>query len=206
MHADQKHTPTVHPTVLHLPTFNTMAMFTVLPGKSFHAVQVRSCFAEGLRTWGGCCATHSGRAHAHTSSPPPPPPLSPQEVLAEDKPRMSISGWYHAPTEPEDIHLASLQQLQAAAPQQPAPQQGDSKEQPGAVPEGLAAGQDNATAALFTPFPTSSSSAAPASSSAGEEERCAAGGTSVCLRRACLDVTPEGCARCCARRRRGAAE
>uniref|UniRef100_A0A7S3R425 Fe2OG dioxygenase domain-containing protein n=1 Tax=Dunaliella tertiolecta TaxID=3047 RepID=A0A7S3R425_DUNTE len=67
------HTPAVHPSICHLPTFNTMVMFTVLPGKSFHAVQ---------------------------------------EVFASDKPRMSISGWYHAPAEPEDLQNASLQQLQ----------------------------------------------------------------------------------------------
>lgn len=39
--AGKPHTPAVFPTVNHLPTFNTMAMFTVMPGKSFHAVQVR---------------------------------------------------------------------------------------------------------------------------------------------------------------------
>ena len=36
------HTPDVTPTVLHLPLWNTMAMFTVQPGRSFHSVQVRS--------------------------------------------------------------------------------------------------------------------------------------------------------------------
>lgn len=39
--AGKPHTPAVFPTVNHLPTFNTMAMFTVMPGKSFHAVQVK---------------------------------------------------------------------------------------------------------------------------------------------------------------------
>uniref|UniRef100_A0A7R9YSB2 Fe2OG dioxygenase domain-containing protein n=1 Tax=Chlamydomonas euryale TaxID=1486919 RepID=A0A7R9YSB2_9CHLO len=68
------HTPAVDPTVSHLPEFNTMAMFTVMPGKSFHSVQ---------------------------------------EVFSDDKPRMSISGWYHAPTAPEDAAKASLQQLQS---------------------------------------------------------------------------------------------
>ncbi|KAG1656705.1 hypothetical protein FOA52_006489 [Chlamydomonas sp. UWO 241] len=33
------HTPAVHPSVSLLPTFNSMAMFTVQPGKSFHSVQ-----------------------------------------------------------------------------------------------------------------------------------------------------------------------
>eukprot|EP00983_Pelagomonas_calceolata_P133994 1162018-Pelagomonas_calceolata.AAC.6 len=37
--AGTHHTPAVHPSICHLPTFNTMVMFTVLPGKSFHAVQ-----------------------------------------------------------------------------------------------------------------------------------------------------------------------
>ena len=45
--AGKPHTPDVCPSLSHLPTFNTMAMFTVLPGKSFHAVQVR-----GSRVWG----------------------------------------------------------------------------------------------------------------------------------------------------------
>jgi hypothetical protein len=39
-HAGASHTPAVHPSVLLLPTFNSMAMFTVQPGKSFHSVQV----------------------------------------------------------------------------------------------------------------------------------------------------------------------
>ncbi|KAG2438215.1 hypothetical protein HYH02_010917, partial [Chlamydomonas schloesseri] len=34
-----KHTPAPNPTVSHLPTFNTMAFFTVTPGVSFHSVQ-----------------------------------------------------------------------------------------------------------------------------------------------------------------------
>ena len=38
--AGQPHTPDVFPTVNLLPTFNTMAAFTVQPGQSFHAVQV----------------------------------------------------------------------------------------------------------------------------------------------------------------------
>lgn len=36
------HTPAVNPTVNLLPLWNTMAFFTVLPGRSFHAVQARS--------------------------------------------------------------------------------------------------------------------------------------------------------------------
>ncbi|PNW79265.1 hypothetical protein CHLRE_09g408464v5 [Chlamydomonas reinhardtii] len=34
-----KHTPAPNPSVSHLPTFNTMAFFTVTPGVSFHSVQ-----------------------------------------------------------------------------------------------------------------------------------------------------------------------
>eukprot|EP00199_Chlamydomonas_sp_CCMP681_P003955 CAMPEP_0119114296 /NCGR_PEP_ID=MMETSP1180-20130426/47021_1 /TAXON_ID=3052 ORGANISM="Chlamydomonas cf sp, Strain CCMP681" /NCGR_SAMPLE_ID=MMETSP1180 /ASSEMBLY_ACC=CAM_ASM_000741 /LENGTH=79 /DNA_ID=CAMNT_0007102763 /DNA_START=81 /DNA_END=317 /DNA_ORIENTATION=+ len=79
-----------------------MAMFVVLPGKSFHSVQ---------------------------------------EVMATDKPRMSISGWYHAPTEPQDAHLASLQQVlqRTETPEQ----QSDTG--------GLKAGQDNVSADQFQP-------------------------------------------------------
>lgn len=50
-----------------------MAFFTVLPGRSFHAVQ---------------------------------------EVYTPTKPRLSISGWYHAEDLPQEGALASLQQLQ----------------------------------------------------------------------------------------------
>lgn len=72
---DQGEPPLPHPvpTVFHLPTWNTMAMFVVQPGRSFHSVE---------------------------------------EVFNEDKPRMSISGWYHAEDAPEDAAMASLQQLQ----------------------------------------------------------------------------------------------
>ena len=50
-------TPAVDPSVSLLPKWNSMAFFTVQPGRSFHAVQ---------------------------------------EVFADGKPRLSISGWYHA--------------------------------------------------------------------------------------------------------------
>ncbi|KXZ49624.1 hypothetical protein GPECTOR_20g481 [Gonium pectorale] len=72
----QEHTPAPNPTRAHLPLFNTMAMFTVTPGVSFHSVQ---------------------------------------EVFNPDKPRMSISGWYHADTPPEQAEKASLRQLQMRA-------------------------------------------------------------------------------------------
>jgi Rps23 Pro-64 3,4-dihydroxylase Tpa1-like proline 4-hydroxylase len=68
------HTPATTPTAAVLPAWNTMAVFTVQPGRSFHAIQ---------------------------------------EVVAGDKPRMSIQGWFHAPAPPEDAQLATLCQLQA---------------------------------------------------------------------------------------------
>eukprot|EP00775_Hariotina_reticulata_P007350 gene7350-7561_t len=70
------HTPAVIPTTCHLPLWNTMAMFVVQPGKSFHAVQ---------------------------------------EVLTAEKPRFSISGWYHKDKPQEGFENASLQQLQMKA-------------------------------------------------------------------------------------------
>ncbi|KAG2489088.1 hypothetical protein HYH03_012314 [Edaphochlamys debaryana] len=72
----QTHTPAPNPSLSHLPLWNTMAFFTVTPGKSFHSVQ---------------------------------------EVFASDKPRMSISGWYHSAAPPEDADKASLKQLQLRA-------------------------------------------------------------------------------------------
>jgi hypothetical protein len=39
--AGKPHTPDVSPTTSHLPTWNSMAMFVVQPGRSFHSVQVR---------------------------------------------------------------------------------------------------------------------------------------------------------------------
>lgn len=47
------HTPDVVPMVSHLPLWNSMAMFVVQPGRSFHSVQVRgmsqgvSCYVDG---------------------------------------------------------------------------------------------------------------------------------------------------------------
>ncbi|EFJ40470.1 hypothetical protein VOLCADRAFT_108132 [Volvox carteri f. nagariensis] len=72
----QEHTPAPAPTLSHLPFFNTMAMFTVTPGRSFHAVQ---------------------------------------EVFSGEKPRLSISGWYHADQPPQGADKASLKQLQMRA-------------------------------------------------------------------------------------------
>ncbi|EEH57846.1 uncharacterized protein MICPUCDRAFT_2294, partial [Micromonas pusilla CCMP1545] len=69
-------TPAVDPTARLIPRWNSMAFFTVQPGRSFHAVQ---------------------------------------EVFAEDKPRLSISGWYHAATAPEGSENATLTQLQTRA-------------------------------------------------------------------------------------------
>ncbi|WIA40768.1 hypothetical protein OEZ86_004448 [Tetradesmus obliquus] len=70
------HTPDVIPTTSHLPTWNSMAMFVVQPGRSFHSVQ---------------------------------------EVLSADKPRLSISGWYHKAAPQQGSEHASLQQLQMKA-------------------------------------------------------------------------------------------
>ena len=66
-------TPAVDPTTELLPAWNSMAFFTVQPGRSFHSVQ---------------------------------------EVFAEDKPRLSISGWYHAAEAPKGSEHATLTQLQ----------------------------------------------------------------------------------------------
>ncbi len=76
-----------------------------------------------------------------------------QEVFAEDKPRMSISGWYHAPAEPEGAHLASLQQLQ----QQKGGQGGDKGGKQGGphtAPEAapLPKGADLLAASAYQPF------------------------------------------------------
>ena len=66
-------TPAVDPTTTLLPAWNSMAFFTVQPGRSFHSVQ---------------------------------------EVFARDKPRLSISGWYHAAEAPKGSEHATLTQLQ----------------------------------------------------------------------------------------------
>ncbi len=47
--------------------------------------------------------------------PPCAAPL--QEVFAADKPRMSISGWYHADSPPLGAERASLRQLQVGVKQ-----------------------------------------------------------------------------------------
>jgi prolyl 3-hydroxylase /prolyl 3,4-dihydroxylase len=69
-----KGTPATEPTTTLPPSWNSLAMFTVQPGVSFHAVQ---------------------------------------EVVSAAKPRLSISGWFHAPAAPDggatDASLAQLQ-------------------------------------------------------------------------------------------------
>lgn len=67
--------PATTPSRCVLPEFNTMALFAVLPGRSFHSVQ---------------------------------------EVFNPNKPRLSISGWYHGTTPPEGAERATLAQLKAA--------------------------------------------------------------------------------------------
>lgn len=69
---DRQGVPAPVPTHNILPKFNTMALFAVQPGRSYHAVQ---------------------------------------EVYASGKPRLSISGWYHAATAPVGSDLASLRQI-----------------------------------------------------------------------------------------------
>jgi prolyl 3-hydroxylase /prolyl 3,4-dihydroxylase len=64
--------PTASPTRLILPTFNSMVLFRVQPGRSYHSVQ---------------------------------------EVYSDDKPRLSISGWFHGPSPPPGADLASLNQI-----------------------------------------------------------------------------------------------
>lgn len=70
------HTPSIIPTATLLPLWNTMAFFTVEPGRSFHSIQ---------------------------------------EIYTNEKPRMSIQGWFHAPGVVGNASLATLQQLQARA-------------------------------------------------------------------------------------------
>ena len=60
------------PSVELLPHFNSMAIFTVQPGRSFHSVQ---------------------------------------EVYTDEKPRLSISGWFHGDSPPPGAEGASLSQL-----------------------------------------------------------------------------------------------
>ena len=73
---DAPGTPATDPSAELLPAWNSMAFFTVAPGRSFHSVQ---------------------------------------EVFAEDKPRLSISGWYHAAEPPAGGDRAStLAQLRGA--------------------------------------------------------------------------------------------
>jgi len=55
-----------------LPTYNTMLIFAVQPGRSYHSVQ---------------------------------------EVFSAEKPRISISGWYHATTPPVGSDRSSLKQI-----------------------------------------------------------------------------------------------
>lgn len=52
--AGKPHTPAVVPSMSHLPSWNTMAMFVVQPGKSFHSVQVGGG-VKGFAWGGGVC-------------------------------------------------------------------------------------------------------------------------------------------------------
>lgn len=64
--------PASIPTTCILPTCNSMAIFAVQPGKSYHSVQ---------------------------------------EVFSTDRPRLSISGWYHGVNPPNGSDQASLKQI-----------------------------------------------------------------------------------------------
>lgn len=64
--------PQAIPSKTILPVFNSMLIFTVQPGRSYHSVQ---------------------------------------EVFCKHRPRLSISGWYHAATAPTGAQHASLQQI-----------------------------------------------------------------------------------------------
>ena len=68
--------PDFHPVKRILPEWNTMAMFAVLPGKSFHDIE---------------------------------------EVVARNKPRLSISGWWHGEVPPEGAEKATLNQILVAS-------------------------------------------------------------------------------------------
>jgi Rps23 Pro-64 3,4-dihydroxylase Tpa1-like proline 4-hydroxylase len=70
--SDENGLPEAEPTVKVLPTFNSLAMFVVEPGVSYHSVE---------------------------------------EVFTEDKPRVSLQGWFHAENPPKDYDKATLQQI-----------------------------------------------------------------------------------------------
>ena len=106
-------TPAVDPVVSLLPKWNSMAFFTVQPGRSFHAVQ---------------------------------------EVFADGKPRLSISGWYHAAAPPEGSERATLTQLKTRG--------------------GLGAdGADDDDVADFEPFPSAIQAVIAAAAQASAEAK-----------------------------------
>lgn len=72
---DSNSEPATEPTTFIPPAFNSMAVFTVQPGRSFHSIQ---------------------------------------QVYATDKPRLSISGWFHGLTPPPGAENASIAQLKAS--------------------------------------------------------------------------------------------
>ena len=110
---DAPGTPATDPSAELLPAWNSMAFFTVAPGRSFHSVQ---------------------------------------EVFAEDKPRLSISGWYHAAEPPAGGDRAStLAQLRGAR----------------GTPSGGAEEDDDI--ADFVPFPSAVAAVMRAAAKASEE-------------------------------------
>lgn len=111
--ADTPHQPGTIPTATLLPVWNTVALFKVQPGRSFHSIQVgitKAC------TWLQMLAVCFGRLQVSAAClrllrvcP------RVQEVFTSDKPRMSIQGWYHCAQAPEHAELATRSQLQLRA-------------------------------------------------------------------------------------------
>ena len=96
--------PATEPTTCIAPAFNSMAIFTVQPGHSFHSIQ---------------------------------------QVYATDKPRLSISGWFHGLTPPPGAENASIAQLKAL-PADPTPAQqrdASNNDTPVAIAAGAAAAE-----------------------------------------------------------------
>lgn len=95
--------PEPSPTATILPRFNTMAMFTVQPGRSYHAVQ--EVYAQdkprlsisGTKRFHGLLATHGACARCLRT-----PLTSFSRCLA---------GWYHGPEPPAGSDMASLAQI-----------------------------------------------------------------------------------------------
>lgn len=83
---DTEGVPDCVPTTVILPMWNTMAMFTVVPGQSFHSVQeVYSPDKPRLSI--------QGRTHG---PPPLPPPLSPPSSCKTSRSSVDVAGSKHS--------------------------------------------------------------------------------------------------------------